>query len=84
MCLDSLASGKVQKLPCSHAYHAECVAKLREFGIQQVCPLCRADLPPGPEQLFDEAIRRWWVLHHRYGQGEDKPWRKVHVRDRQE
>ena len=78
MCLDSLASGKVQKLPCLHAYHAACVAKLREFGIQQVCPLCRADLPPGPKKLFEEAIRRWYVLHRRYGQGDnDKPWREV-------
>ena len=54
MCLESLKSAKVLTLPCSHTYHAACVGKLREFGITQVCPLCRADLPPGPEQVFDD------------------------------
>ena len=83
MCLESLASAKVLKLPCSHAYHAQCVGKLREFGIKQVCPLCRADLPPGPEQLFDDAMRRYVVLHRRYNQGTvDTPWRIRSVEDR--
>ena len=62
MCLESLASAKVLTLPCSHAYHAQCVGKLREFGIKQVCPLCRADLPPGPEQLFEDAMRLYICL----------------------
>ena len=70
------------ELPCKHAYHTECVAMLRKFGIAQVCPLCRADLPPGPKLLFVDAIRRWLVLARRYGQGDRKPWREVHRRDR--
>ena len=83
MCLESLASAKVLTLPCSHAYHAQCVGKLREFGIKQVCPLCRADLPPGPEQLFDDAMRRYMVLYRRYNQGTvDAPWRIRSVEDR--
>ena len=83
MCLESLASAKVLTLPCSHAYHAQCVGKLREFGIKQVCPLCRADLPPGPEQLFDDAMRRYMVLYRRYNQGtDDTPWRIRSVEDR--
>ena len=83
MCLESLASAKVLTLPCSHAYHAQCVGKLREFGIKQVCPLCRADLPPGPEQLFDDAMRRHMVLYRRYNQGTvDAPWRIRSVEDR--
>ena len=65
MCLESLKSAKVLTLPCSHTYHAACVGKLREFGITQVCPLCRADLPPGPEQVFDDAMRRYMVLYRR-------------------
>jgi len=83
MCLESLASAKVLKLPCSHVYHAQCVGKLREFGIKQVCPLCRADLPPGPEQLFDDATRRYMVLYRRYNQGTvDASWRIRSVEDR--
>ena len=83
MCLESLASAKVLTLPCSHAYHAQCVGKLREFGIKQVCPLCRADLPPGPEQLYDDAMRRYMVLYRRYNQGTvDAPWRIRSVEDR--
>ena len=42
------------------------LGKLREFGIKQVCPLCRADLPPGLEQLSDDAMRRYMVLYRRY------------------
>jgi len=34
------------------------VEGLWSFGIKQVCPICRVDLPPGPEQLFEEATRR--------------------------
>ena len=84
MCLESLASAKVLTLPCSHAYHAQCVGKLREFGIKQVCPLCRADLPPGPEQLFDDATRRYMVLYRRYNQGTvNAPWRIRSVEDRE-
>ena len=84
MCLESLASAKVLTLPCSHAYHAQCVGKLREFGIKQVCPLCRADLPPGPEQLFDDAMRLYVVLYRRYNQDTDgcTPWRIRSVEDR--
>ena len=82
MCLESLASAKVLKLPCSHVYHAQCVVKLREFGIQQVCPLCRADLPPGPDQLFNDASYRYIRLQCRYGRGNDKPWRPIAAEDR--
>ena len=74
----------MQTLPCTHAYHTECVAMLRKFGVAQVFPLCRADLPPGPKLLFDDAMRRWWVLARRYGQGDGKLWREVHRRDRRE
>ena len=59
ICLDSFAAEKGIRLPCSHVYHLDCVEKLREFGIQQVCPLCRADLPPGPGlvTLFQHRLR---------------------------
>ena len=58
ICLDPFASGTVCTLPCAHTFHASCVEGLRSFGMKQVCPLCRAELPPGPEKLFEEAARR--------------------------
>ena len=78
ICLESLASAKVLKLPCSHASHAKCVEKLREFRIKQVCPLWRrADLPPGPEQLVDDVAHRYMVLYRRYNQGTDDTSRRI-------
>jgi len=77
ICLGALSQSPSQTLPCTHVYHRECVEKLRSFGISQACPMCRAELPPGPEKLHDDAMRRWFVLHQRYGQGDDKPWRRV-------
>ena len=44
-------------LPCGHTFCAGCVSELREKGVSQACPLCRAPLPPGPEQLFELAHR---------------------------
>ena len=68
ICLDPLASGNVCTLPCKHTFHAPCVEGLRSFGIKQVCPMCRAELPPGPEQLFEEAMRRYFELKRRVDQ----------------
>ena len=64
ICLDPLVafSSTTCTLPCSHVFHAPCVARLRSFGISEVCPLCRAELPPGPEQLFEEACRLYVPL----------------------
>ena len=60
ICLDPLSESPSQTLPCSHVYHRECVEKLRSFGINEACPLCRAELPPGPEKLFEDAdLYRW-------------------------
>ena len=39
--------------------------------------MCRAELPPGPEKLLDDAMHRFTVLQRRYGQGDRKPWRRV-------
>ena len=50
ICLMPLSRTPWQALPCSHSYHTACVEKLQSLGINQVCPLCRADLPPGPEK----------------------------------
>ena len=45
------------ELPCKHSYCRGCMAQLREKGVSQSCPLCRAPLPPGPELLFDMGFR---------------------------
>ena len=38
------------------------MSELREKGVSDTCPLCRAPLPPGPEKLFDLAQRVWVKL----------------------
>ena len=45
------------ELPCGHAYCGGCLAELRSKRVAQACPLCRAELPPGVEGLFDLAVR---------------------------
>ena len=32
---------------------------LRKWGLHTHCPLCRAKLPPGPEQLFEVGGRKF-------------------------
>jgi TPR repeat protein len=32
--------------------------------------MCRAELPPGPEKLFEEAVRRYLVIARRVDRGE--------------
>ena len=49
-------------LPCGHSFCTGCVVELREKGVSQACPLCRAPLPPGPEKLFELAERVWQRL----------------------
>ena len=77
ICQYPVSDAPSTKMPCSHVYHVACVEKLRSYDIKQVCPTCRVDLPPGPEQVYEEAVRRWMVLHRRYYQGDDKPWRRI-------
>ena len=63
ICQDPLASAEACTLPCTHAFHSTCVVELRKLGVQQACPLCRTPLPAGPEKFFEEATRRYMVLH---------------------
>ena len=41
------------------------MTKLRKFGVEQSCPLCRAPLPAGPEKLFEESTRRFIVFERK-------------------
>ena len=77
ICQYPLSESPSKPLSCSHVYHVACVEKLRSFDIKQACPVCRVELPAGPEQLFEEGLRRWFVLFCRYGQGEKMPWRRI-------
>jgi hypothetical protein len=61
ICLEILTTEPCT-LPCSHAFHADCVAGLRKLGVAQVCPLCRSELSSGPGKLHDEAVRRYHML----------------------
>ena len=44
-------------LPRGHSFCTGCVSELRAQGVSEVCPLCRARLPPGREKLFELAER---------------------------
>ena len=65
----SATRGLSVSFPAHNKFHAACVEGLRSFGIKQVCPICRVDLPPGPEQLFEEATRRYFDVHRLLGRG---------------
>ena len=69
ICLDPLASGSLCTLPCTHSFHAACVDGLRKFGIKQVCPMCREELPPGPKKLSEEGARRFINMQRRVNCG---------------
>jgi len=45
------------ELPCGHAYCGTCLAELRAKKVAQACPLCREQLPPGVDGLYDLAFR---------------------------
>jgi hypothetical protein len=46
ICGDELVPANSVPLPCGHSFHKQCLASLRDFGVSQACPLCRAPLPP--------------------------------------
>jgi tetratricopeptide (TPR) repeat protein len=55
ICLAALSSLECLQLPCGHVYHQGCVRSLRTFGVNNTCPVCRAELPPGPAANFNEG-----------------------------
>jgi hypothetical protein len=69
ICLDLLSQGTLCTLPCKHEFHRKCVEELRKHGVLQACPLCRADLPDGPEKLFDDAVRIYISLDRKVESG---------------
>ena len=71
------------ELPCGHAYCRGCVAELRAKGVAQSCPLCRAELPPGVDGLYDLA----WRAQKRVGamvQRGEASWASLQSAEREE
>jgi hypothetical protein len=73
ICMDYVAAPKACTLPCSHAFHMKCVSEMREFGVREVCPMCRKrvgdESQPGQE-LFEEGCRSFVPLKRRVERGE--------------
>ena len=65
ICLDPLQNSKASTLPCSHRFHTTCINRARTCCTAKVCPLCRAELPPGAKELFDEAIEHYCAIEER-------------------
>ena len=65
ICLESLTTAETATLPCKHTFHAGCVSSMRNLTQKQACPVCRADLPPGPERASEEAARCYLVIERR-------------------
>ena len=58
----SSSSADCCTLPCSHTFHVPFAEEIRSFSTQ-VCPICRAELPSEPEQLFgEEGCRIYFPL----------------------
>ena len=60
---------KPVKLPCSHKFCSTCIDALRTRGVQQLCPLCRRPLPPGPEKLREQADRLYIQVARQISRG---------------
>ena len=62
ICLEMIKGSSACKLPCDHIFHAECIQELRSFGVAQLCPACRTELPNGPEKITEDCHRRFLKL----------------------
>ena len=64
ICLESLDPSSSLTLPFIHTFHRGSEERLQSFGIQQGCPMCRAELSPGPEKLHEKVVRSYFALLH--------------------
>ena len=71
------------ELPCGHAYCEACLAELRAKEVAQACPLCRADLPPGVDGLWDLAYRAYKRIFGMVDRGEVS-WASLAAADQEE
>lgn len=68
ICLEQVSADTDCVLPCKHIYHVKCISTLRATNsVQQVCPLCRTNLPPGPQDSYNTAylilVESNWELY---------------------
>jgi len=75
ICWESFSGRTLCTLPCDHEFHKECVEELRKHGVQQACPLCRVDLPGGPEKLCEDATRMFVKMSTRYQRSMAGAWK---------
>ena len=71
------------ELPCGHQYCGACLAELRSKGVSQTCPLCRAELPPGVEGLYELASRAVMRIQGMVQRGEAS-WASLPAAEREE
>ena len=86
ICLEDLDDdefGDAQILPCTHRFHKACIKELRRAGVQQACPMCRAQLPPSPEKMFADGFTIFFPMKKRVEE-QDGPWRPLSRRQQQQ
>jgi tetratricopeptide (TPR) repeat protein len=44
-------------LSCFHTFCRGCISEYKKRGVNDVCPYCRAPLPPGVQESLDECFR---------------------------
>jgi tetratricopeptide (TPR) repeat protein len=60
VCLELVPARSQERieLPCGHVFHQACIDALRKYGMNELCPVCRAPLLSGPdEEVYDRAVR---------------------------
>ena len=62
ICDDKIDASTACALPCGHRFHAACMVSVRQFSVSQACPLCRAPLPPRPDNSFEFARREYTAV----------------------
>lgn len=75
ICLEALASAPLCTLPCKHAFHAPCIARMRALSGLQACPLCRGSLPPSTEAFI--PILYEFLRFHAFVEDRGKSWNKL-------
>ena len=61
-------------LPCGHEFCTKCLAELRQKGVAEACPLCRAPLPHGKEKLMEAGHRIVERLRKKADPHRQGPW----------
>ena len=62
ICLNALNVSAICTLPCTHRFHASCVDEYRAFGVRQLCPMCREEMPPDAETLFVDGCALFFPM----------------------